>query len=80
MTSNVHVVNMLICFLTVLSQVRNFLPKLATANEELQKRLESDPEYSADIEQIDDEDAPHIEMVRPIPNFLIFVIINETSF
>jgi hypothetical protein len=48
---------------TVLSQVRNFLPKLATANEELQKRFEADPEYCADIEQIDDVDAPHIEMV-----------------
>ncbi|XP_045164652.2 NOP protein chaperone 1-like [Mercenaria mercenaria] len=47
---------------SVLSQVRDFLPKLATANEDLQRRLEADPDYSADIEQLDDAEAPHIEM------------------
>ena len=39
---------------------------MATANQELQKRLENEPAGTYDIEQID-SDKPHIEMVRQQP-------------
>lgn len=48
---------------SVLNQVRNFLPKMAAANEDLKLRLETDPDYSADIEQLEDSDSPYIQMV-----------------
>ncbi|XP_052780408.1 NOP protein chaperone 1-like [Mya arenaria] len=47
---------------SVLGQVRNFLPKLATANQELEERMKADPNFTPDIEQLDDEEDQHIEM------------------
>jgi hypothetical protein len=43
--------------------VRDFLPKLASANDDLQRKLTTNPEFSADIEELDNEEAPYIEMV-----------------
>lgn len=58
-----HVITHL--FFVVLEQVRNFLPKMASANAALQRQLEENPEHSVDIEDIgDDEGAQHIEMVK----------------
>ncbi|KAH3820301.1 NOP protein chaperone 1-like [Dreissena polymorpha] len=50
------------CSTSVLSQVKQFLPQIATANDELERKLKSDPSFSADIEAIDDDSQPHIEM------------------
>ncbi|KAK6180856.1 hypothetical protein SNE40_008832 [Patella caerulea] len=45
---------------SVLSQVKNFLPKMIEANVELQQRLQNEPE-ELDIENVNEEDC-HIEM------------------
>ncbi|KAL4226865.1 hypothetical protein ACF0H5_014844 [Mactra antiquata] len=48
---------------SVLDQVRNFLPKMASANDELAKEIKEHPELSRDIEDIgDEENAQYIEM------------------
>ncbi len=48
----------------VLKRVRDFLPKLASANEELAEKAQTQPAGSLDIETLTDPDGAHIEMVR----------------
>jgi len=46
--------------------VREFLPKLASANKELEEKMKTDPSFIPDIEHIADENQQHIEMVTYI--------------
>jgi len=46
--------------------VRDFLPKLASANKELEEKMKTDPSFIPDIEHIADENQQHIEMVTYI--------------
>jgi len=54
----------MLCYnLSVLSKVRDFLPQMASANNELRSKMELDPDFSADIEQLDEEQSSYIQMV-----------------
>lgn len=52
------------CSFSVLGSVKAFLPKIAAANCELERKLAADPSTSVDIENTDDCTGEIIEMVR----------------
>ena len=47
---------------SVLAKVRNFLPQLKGANEDLNRRLQAEDPKQFDVEYISDDEKPHVEM------------------
>ena len=53
----------LVC-VAALARAKDFLPRMAVANDRLRQDLTTNPEGRFDIERIDDDSKPYIEMVR----------------
>ena len=54
----------MLCYnLSVISKVRDFLPQMTFGNDELRSKIELEPDFSADIEQLDEEQSSYIQMV-----------------
>ena len=50
-------------FITVLQKARDFLPQIAKANKDLEEKIATLPSDAFDIENVNDSDGPHIEVV-----------------
>lgn len=53
----------MIIYITVLSRVKDFLPRMKEAEQQLEKELHEKSPSQLDIESVDDS-APYIEMVN----------------
>lgn len=67
----------------MLDRVRNFLPLMSAANEELDKKIKRDGKDAVNIENLTSDNSPHVAMVTKqslkahiiIQNHVIYVIV-----
>lgn len=61
----------------MLDRVRNFLPLMSAANEELNKKIKKDGADAVNIENVTSENSPHVAMVNNnIINYYLFIYFN----
>lgn len=58
----------------MLDRVRNFLPLMSAANEELNKKIRKDGADAVNIENVTSENSPHVAMVNNNNNLFILIL------